>query len=490
MEITLAVLIMKKVLVFNSIFSDGVGDFTHFEDIMKVLLTNPQFKNVEFIPIVKFVDGGKEANYKRIHEKLKMLGIPFLYGKTHEHEEFSKNQDVQQLVGDADQALSISSDQNSVTAHYANFFKKNMPIKYVGEHEKGGNIPHYSDTLTLERNLGLGKDCYGIKITEVPHLSRSEAWSIIENNDPVFASELLACTHTDNFQKFSEQNTLIPAYYNKYEGLHSLLHHLTVNDFEEKKDIAIYLSGMDVKARFFDDDMEETLESELSHGKFRSIEVIRAGNSDPVTINCNPNATRILRILPKHFVTDESYKALYQLADMVAVSGDNTFELAVSNKVFPLYTSTNHRNKADTILALHAITQLEELPISPKARAAYDEFYKVSNICPVYPYHVGKPVNFDEMIKAWPIIADYLQKNKNFYDKLNDIVLESMPRQDLYLDDTEVDEALTKVSDKTSEEIIAPANKSFKQRFSSLISDEKSNDDEASLSTKQNKGPC
>ena len=397
---------MKKCLVFNTVHSDGVGDFKHFEDILKALLANPKFNDIEFIPIVLFESDGKEANYKRMHEKLKKLGIPFLYGTEDEHEKFSSNESIKKLVGDADQALNISYTAGEVTELYQPYLKANLPIKPIAEHEFNAT--------------GLGLTARGIKIADIPPIEPNEAWATIQKHDPGFAEELLTRTHAHNFETFRDTNTLIPAYYNKSEPFFRFLKFLAKNEsFAHDKDMAMYFSGMSLED--FNGSFIEHGHA-LKTGPFKSIEIIKAGESEPTIFTCNPEGSRTLRVFTGNFVSDATYSACHQLADMVGVSGDNSFEQAVSMNKFPYYISTNDDMKKATLLALRRITQLESLPIPDNARRAYATFYKNGNC---------ESGDLEEMINYWPVVTQYLRENNNFYDQLDKIVLQGMNEPDL-----------------------------------------------------------
>jgi hypothetical protein len=70
-----------KVLIFNSVNYDGVGDFSHFKDILTAYLSNPKFSDVEFIPIVAFHTCGAESNYSKLKQECEELCLSFfLYG--------------------------------------------------------------------------------------------------------------------------------------------------------------------------------------------------------------------------------------------------------------------------------------------------------------------------------------------------------------------------------------------------------------------------
>ncbi len=419
---------MPRYVVFCNVHHDGVGDFSHFEDIMIALLANPAFNDVEFIPIVYFDDAGKESNYVRIGEKMKSFGIPFFYGKTSEHAHFSSDEVVQKLLNEADQAIIIS--YGKVPNFYKPFLKKDIPVKFIYEHENWGNGT---------RSLGLSRSCYGIKIKDVPQIQPLEAWSIIEKNDPEFAAQLLKCTHSPDFKTFNNTHIVIPAYFNNDWSFISLLDLLGINTFFPKdKNIVIYHSGTDFRNSLQSNNRRiqaANLNSLFEKSCIKNIEVINPQNNpSSIIINGNQQQSQTIKILTGFYISDPALNALYHLSTMAGVSGDNSFERCISMDILPYYWSTNGHNKRATLDRLKEITQLDELNISPEARKSFAIFFDIHE----YLSHQDElhddtnPDNFThinilKMIEDWPIVTDYLKKNMNFYDKLESIVLENLP---------------------------------------------------------------
>ena len=244
--------------MYNGVCSDGIGDFSHFEDILKALLNNPQFSNVQFIAIVYFNAKGKKSNYDLIQHKLDELGIKTYFGTDPEHLAFITDTELQHHLSEADQVIMISSPSGFVI--YEPYFKKNIPIKFIGEHEtpdpfRGLDRKYLPRTITL-RSMGLSREHYGLKTKDILAPTSEDAWEIIQHHSPEFATRLLDCTNSPDFQKFCTQNMILPAYFNKCRDFVNFLRLLCRNhsSLSNEKNIVIYYSGNNLSNFFSTND--------------------------------------------------------------------------------------------------------------------------------------------------------------------------------------------------------------------------------------------
>lgn len=422
---------MGKCVVFNTVNGDGVGDFSHFEDIMKALLANPAFVSTEFIPIVCFLPSGKESNYIRIGEKLRALGITFFYGKPNDHEHFSQDVGLQENLRDATQAIIISFD--TIFGQYSRYLRKGIPIKIIGEHDP---------VITGSHDLGLSRRCYGIKIKNDPHISQDQALRIIADNNPEFSDQLLNRTISADFDAFNHNNSLIPAYFNIDEHFISFLHFLGINNSLPKdKNLIIYHSGTNLSKLVTLTKFIDYLFGESHIGK---IELILPGQGDSIELFSNPLKLQKIKIFSGFYLNDLSYNAVFQLAKVAGVSGDNTFERCFSTNVLPYYYSSNMDIKKDTLFELRRIIRRTEISISSEARNDYLVFFSPDNLInridEPYKHHlkslennrtlIGEPfseLNIQKMIDEWPIVCEYFKLNFNFYNHLERIIREDKP---------------------------------------------------------------
>jgi ankyrin repeat protein len=422
---------MSKCVVFNTVNGDGVGDFSHFEDIMKALLANPAFISMEFIPIVCFLPSGKESNYIRIGEKLRALGIPFFYGKPNDHEHFSQEVSLQKNLREASQAIIISFD--AIFGQYSRYLRQGIPIKIIGEHDP---------VITGSHDLGLSRRCYGIKIKNDSRISQDQALRIIADNNPEFSDQLLSRTISADFDTFNHNNSLIPAYFNIDEHFISFLHFLGINDSLPKdKNFVIYHSGSNLSKLLRLTQFIHYLFDKSYIGK---IELILPTESESRVLYSNPLKLQTIKIFSGFYLNDLSYDAIFQLTKVAGVSGDNTFERCFSMNVLPYYYSSNMDIKKDTLLELRRIIRRPEIPISSEARNAYLVFFSADNLInridEPYKNHlkttedssilIDDPfttLNVQKMTDEWPIVCEYFRLNFNFYNHLERIIREDKP---------------------------------------------------------------
>jgi hypothetical protein len=434
---------MPKYVIFNTINSDGVGDFTHFEDILKMLLDNSKFKHVEFISIVCFQSSGLESNYVRIGDKLNALGVRFFYGKNDYHTRLSSDFAVQKLLNEVDQVILISYD--SIFELYEPYVKQGVPIKYIGDHEGAQDLTSFicamfktgRDMNYKQRSLGLSRKCYGIKIQQGSYLSVDEAWDTIKKSDPAFSTQLLACTQSSDFKTFSDNCVLIPAYFNITSDFFSFLYLFGTNDHFVDKDIIIYHSGRSLDGYTEGEAWNAFINNMFKDTVVKQIEMINPGNDSEIIAYENQAGLKNIKILYGFNLSDVSYNAMYQLAKIAGVSGDNTLERCISMNILPYYWSTNAFLKIPTLSALQQITQLPELNLSQEVKDSYNIFFDPylrlsfhsnmvdSNHSSTKP-NKYKSLNFQKMIEAWPTITSYLKQNKNFYNNLENIIVESI----------------------------------------------------------------
>jgi hypothetical protein len=474
----------RKCVVYNTVLGDGLGDFTHFEDTMRALRANPKFQDIEFVAFVEFRDRpnlSKEQNdavYSNIRRRLDALGVQSFYGRPEEHQAYAKQEDVQQIFREAEQTISISNDEIRRRSGYAPL-DANLPNKYIAEHEKK-NPSYYPNTL--DRPLGLSEGCYGLKLEDPPQTAPATAGQIIMENDPVFANQLLASTAATNFQEFNSNNHFIPAYFNKQEDFDMFLNIVASNpSLTHGKNIVIYYSGNTA-------DLESTLRK-FKVPQISSIELVEPSVASSSEVSTAPTTSKTIdnptstgsvqiKIFSGFRVATPSYDALYQLSNMAAVSGDNTFEHCISTNNFPFYRSTNHAldkgGKCATLTALCDITQSEDLDIPEDVKAsyklyfgsAYDEFKSLCNRVaeaqssvdhnpnnsravrelakakveleennpyrdkmkdPDFDPDFDVNINFERMIEYWPVVTAHLRKHHNFYNNMEAIVQEGVP---------------------------------------------------------------
>jgi len=464
---------MPHYIIYTYVNNDGLGDFSHLDDIAVTILSNPHFNDINLTIIVEIRDIGRD---KESELKSKEIFLPFIKNKLIQLEQDFPdrlttfcaletqyqydNPVIQKKLNEADQLLIVSYDGQYCRAseQYTRYCQEGIPIKFIGEHER--KEIKYSEPHLI-RSLGLSDGCYGLKIKDKGHACPDDAWNVIEQNDPTFASELLFCTNSSDFAEFNRRYLLVPCYFNNtyifsnflqflsitlpsynenvyLNGLESMMYNLmpVTSQSNDKwitwlicnlkyatsshKEIVIYHSGAKL------DRMNEEHEdlSELSF--IQSLEIYIAGKWEPVSISLGNLGAKI-KIFSGYRVNDASYNAIYQLSKLAGVSGDNTFELCLSHNILPFYYSTNRLAKMPTLEALIKIIQRPELPLSPQVREAYKWFFSIglNERLSIRDKKIAS-LNVSEMIKQWPVVTDYLRKNNNFYNCLEEIIIEEL----------------------------------------------------------------
>ena len=207
---------MPKYIIFNMIMSDGTGDFSHFVDVIEALKASQHFFDIEFWPIVLFEQGGTEKNKARVQGQLSDLGYGevALFGDEDAHIAFILNTAIQAQIKAVDQIIVISSEGPLVDL-YAPYFRKNIPIKLIGEHENTLTAPDNTrGALVTYASLGLSPGTAGIKIKAIAAISPKAAWRILSKENPEFLKRLLNDSGCSNLNIFSKYHMIVPAYFN------------------------------------------------------------------------------------------------------------------------------------------------------------------------------------------------------------------------------------------------------------------------------------
>lgn len=445
---------MPIYIVFCCVNFDGLGDFIHYENIIDKLTCHT---DIQFISVILFNAHGKHHHDVKIATKLKEIKGVIYYGTETAHVNiFSQDPQLKHYLEHADQAFYISYE-GPLESIYAPLLKPNIPIKYIGEHNAALYCDKYGpkNPYRFNRPLGLGHDnlgnpCYGIKLYPSITESAEEQWAHITQTDPTFSKHLLTCTDASDLNTLLQHHVLMSAYFNRCWDFFEFLRIFTVNHFTaETQSIVIHYSGHDL-FEFMTQTSEKKrhIERFFHHGYIKSLTILSSDDTQTIHLNGNQKGHISIQILVGFYLSECSLQRLYRLSKMVAVSGDNTFELAVSMESLPFYCSTNWNFKKPTLNALRDITQCAELDISLQASLSFDIFFNKDSLqtrefsgrasdgpqdmlfrdhdryiqLPLY-----EKLNFPAMIEAWPTVAQYIRQHHNFYDRLNELINEGLP---------------------------------------------------------------
>ncbi len=471
-----------KVMLFVNVYKDGTGDFIHFVDFYKKFITDEKYKNCEFIPVISCA----VEQFDKIQPRLRELNIPKYYFFKDEIERYDENAELKKDLREAKQVFLISHSRFPYLSYYLKHMNFTSIRKFIGEHE----APLYYSKLDLKMRMDRGKTAQektieannyvtrkfwegysmglfigeplGIKLNnDIKRLSTKDALLAIQEDKvgQLFVNEVLKHSGTE-IDTFQENNTLIPAYFNKITPLARFLELNSMHD--PAKNPSIYFSGLEMDAKAINE-----LIPDLKRTQIKQVEIIKPGQEKEI-INCNA-AGQIVRIYCGFNLGNNAYKKLYAQTKFAGVSGDNTLEMAISSGAFPFYHSTNyyikftHKGLCENVLSkidfIHDKESLNKIwweykrlvqeGKAEEAELKYKEHgiklheeWAIKNSFIFYFTNLAKfntaltdelakeysELNFPRMLEHWPKIVNYIFKNCNYYDKLPKIFFENIPQ--------------------------------------------------------------
>ena len=430
---------MTTMLVFNTVFQDGIGDFFHFEDLMQSLLTNEKLNHIEILAFVYFNEGGTLNNYRIIQEKLinglKLSPrIKVFFGYLKDHKEFITDPILQETMKTAVKGFVVSLNDLKLVNIYknsCNAIGADIPLIFIGEHEKI-DCNFIKDLIpkshTRIKSLGLSSDAFGLKIKEHIPIHPHEALDNLNAHAPVFCEALTRSFGLDLSQCL-QQNIFIPVYLNRPTQLMQFLCFITNNLIEEEpKSIVIHLSGLKIKSIQNLNNIEIPTKIKGAYHRNFTIQSINEIDSERHVITLNKDHYTC-KIFSGFYLNDIAYEAFYHLSNIALASGDTSLERCISMNILPFYWSTNHHfcDKWKTVAALQTITQNPAIEITEEARQSFKNFFasKLQEASQELAFYYPEPINVAQMVKEWPIVTAWLRANRNFYNQWETIVLEN-----------------------------------------------------------------
>lgn len=407
-----------QVPLLVDVLGDGTGDFFHMLGLYRKLVS--QYGHLyEFIPVISYHFRHTETIQALILKN--NLHPSFCFENMESLRYLSSNVLLQQLLGKAGRVFLISNRSFSHLKMFECCINPSALHTFIGEHESGAE--NIGTRKWEDYSMGLSPGKHGIKIEkpEIPRRSPAEMIAFIQTQDPAFTDALFTYLDVTSAEEAAKRCTLIPAYFSKEEDFKKFLRFIAAN-----KDIpepVIYLSGIDIKKR-----------GVRNIGEINSINNISIIKPKKISraAHYNPAVSRRIGIMRrKNFqLSDLSYHALFD-AIIVAVSGDNSIEEALSRKSFPFYYSTNSGMKWPFIRdGLCQIIQ-ECSEISDKLRQDYIRyFHAVNTFCLSKESDISlfDGLDFLKMIENWHHVTDKVAKEHNFYDRLESIFLNQHPQ--------------------------------------------------------------
>lgn len=416
---------------------DGKGDLSHFIDIYHVY----KQQGVELVPVVC----GYPNNIDYIFEQLKEHQISTDYcglaaaendGPVHEKKlQISEEmkQKLKRELSEVVQFILVSYGNFTPLLEFESSFNPHAPVKFIGEHESkstepGGELKRHKPICYP---MGLS-DGYGIKIKPNPKQDIPTCQKQIEADNPDFVTALFKHADVPNMEALLEKSYLVTAYYAKLEVFMRLLLLLATNESLADKPIEIYLStNADADlAQFINKFLAENDKvAQLIKENIKEITVITPkGGKQTIPISeTGKNSISVFHGFP--LKSTAAYDAMYACSNLVAPSGDNTFEKAISNEKLPIYVSTNMASKIGTIRGLINIIKAQKFDKQVMA-----DFYYFYDNLPIFMtskneprvaeiYEHLKKVDFKAMMANFPAVCKDVP---NMYDQFDDIFVSDM----------------------------------------------------------------
>lgn len=430
---------MPNYVILNTVKTDGVGDFSHFEDIVKAIKANSKFADVELFLLVLFEENAERFSNCPLYTDLLIrthnLGCHYVFGTLNEHEAaVCINVYLRHQLQQASQVLIVSYDK--LFEFYEPYFKQSAVIKYISEHDglmnQQKSIVYPRDKVKyprelLMRGMGLSSNCYGVKIKDIPNLTFNMAVETIQNSDPNLFSNMINCAGAKDLEELLKDNIIIPAYFScDYKFAYFIALVSQNYSIHEGKNIIIYHSGTNFNNANLDMRHQYYIKHILEYLAECNTQVYSQDSITPNLVYSNKDsATITVRVFSGFSISNCSYQALYKLAPLVGVSGDNTFELAVTSKVLPVYWSTNPAFKEQTFVGLRNILIKADLGLDGNVINAFLKFFE---LCKENgdDYKLFKFIDFQKLKRYWPVVAEHIKRHYNFYDRLENIVCENL----------------------------------------------------------------
>ena len=421
------------------VFDDGIGDFNHLHDIVSWILLNKKYEDIYInVVVLSHHIGSEKRINKRILEKLKLLvkyrdNVNFAFAcgdPSHgsiDYTPINSSTDCRNLLKQSSQFIYVSLGERSPSEIYY-FLNQQCIKKMIREHESEaiGRFLTSTNHIFNNSSMGMGEFCLGIKIKDPQQTAPSDdfLWNQMIEHDNALYQKMLSIAKSPEILR---KCPLIPAYFNKEEDfLNFFLARLIVNEstiFDKEKNlIFIHYSG---SSAIFD--MSTTnIENYCITNNIGTIEVHTSTEIIPLTlieikgVEGAPTRAKKIIILSGFYLSEMTYNAIYENAKLAGVSGDNTFEMAVSNNAIPFYLSTNEKLKLNTLATLRLITQDPTLVPNESTREAFQYFFD-NKATPDSKY------NFEDVYNAWQKVSAYLYYHYNFYEKLDRFILEDLP---------------------------------------------------------------
>ncbi|MCL9685417.1 hypothetical protein [Legionella maioricensis] len=479
------------IILMNYVHSDGIGDFQHLLDIAKELHPLALQSGIVIVPLIFCLANIRETVEKKINKlNINLKPFIFTVEKKHPeleqlNEQFSKFMDSQiELQNNLNNALTIFQISTATTTFQKNILLKhcfpNIPIVNISEHSGlrtfadfsfggfGGDSDERDKPRKIkninDRWMGLQRRAqrYGIKLRPPLAMSREEA--LLSFEDQNYLHILLGTDATSLVGKkevadFIQKTQIIPAYLQRGTSIINFIWYCIKHEQYSDNDIVIHINNNNVfnlrpskivdaedlsagwsfsasKSRVSGGNEEilmpafelMMLEKDVQKYNIGSIE-INVNGAEPRTISFGHwSATKKIRILVGFYLEDEDYNKLYHASGpIIAVSGDNTIEQALSNNKLPFLQDDKYEFEEEMHALFHLA--LEYWPdMSSELKLSFTHYFLNKNMRLDNEEGIEQIVRTDweKMHEVWPYIMGKLRQNNNIYNHLKTIFYEAL----------------------------------------------------------------
>lgn len=436
---------LKKVIYFLHIYQDGIGDLRHLIDVHRALSEYLISWSVSYVLVVK---------YWELHEKYidTFVANEKTIAKCYKSE-IGSNVDLSlnaELTNDLENSLlvfQISCNFPEIDK-YLKHITKNTNVIQIDEHERlySPILPKNDERYHL-LGMGLGKDKFGIKLTEQAFKATKK--SLDTMSDARF----------NNLIKSNNALEIIPSYVNKSAHLMRAILFFCTNKSLKDKNLLIYHSAKQQTGKYLTKKLKkyfsiskEPIDEDnqylpyIRDSGFKSVTIIDYSQSaSPMNITIDAHGVRDLIIVTGLYLNDSDYNILISNAKYSICSGDNSLEKCINNNILPYYFSTHASDKVDTITSLNSICKSSSPPISDNVSNNFityfsEDFFKLAggdsdeDINSTYTQPLLRELidkfsnlNLIEMSANWPTICDKLRKDHNFYTAFKNTIYTCIP---------------------------------------------------------------
>lgn len=445
--------------------SDGEGDLLHFIDACsnEVLAPIEGLQHFKILRIILCPNTLEKETVQRL-QKNKLhdsIHVIYYYDDTMKSRDYlamllksylESNQKLAKDLSEVSAIFNISTDLMSGVLEKAGIKKPGMQCVTLGEHggasvdmgydrnDKSKISPTVFTNNTSIRNMGFSQKHHGIFI-KPPKILSSKAQSLSKIQDIKFLQLLLKSRSTafdeKQMSEFLKTSMLIPGYLQGGPGSFIMIClSILGSDIARRQNfnevVFVVNKGNYAEERFSI--------STLKTFRVKKLEVIDIHSqtdndfkASTKTIQVSPQGITLRIIQNYRLQADDDYENLVKSAHLYGCSGDKTLEMAISNKIIPIFQAKAY--KGSFLKELTRVIQAFEKQDPQKSVSKFFDMLKFltpqiyrqcsDEVRYAIPRNIAKELNFD-FLQAWPKVVEHLHQHHNFYTALPLIIKQTV----------------------------------------------------------------